>query len=452
LPLAPRQLGTALLISFGLTVASFIASTLFLRSRAHGISTAAEEIALDAAPTLLHLSTLRTELRRMELALDDYTDRIVVHGSENGGPQEIQQARQLLDREWQLYTQLPASADERELWPPTTSAWAAMNDRLDRTLTRLREGDGPGAEHILNQDVKPAAAVLDDKVNAIERLDADRAAQLGNRILAIRQSVRDLSNVLDVLCALFAAMAALAAVRLVDRYVQVTEQRLSELDYFAGRVAHDIRSPLAAVGLALELAERSKQIDVRTQGILARGTRTLQRVGQLIDGLLLFARAGARPPHGAVANVKEVLDGVIEELVPSAREKSIELAVEPPEPSLTVASSPGVLASLFSNLLENAIKYMGSAPIRRIAVRAAAGNRGKVHLEVRDTGPGIPRELQAKVFEPYVRGAPSTTPGLGLGLATVRRLAEGHGGSVGVAPAEGGGSLFWIDLPRAPAA
>jgi signal transduction histidine kinase len=70
-------------------------------------------------------------------------------------------------------------------------------------------------------------------------------------------------------------------------------------------------------------------------------------------------------------------------------------------------------------------------------------------LEVQDSGPGIPDEMRMKIFDPYVRAAQSGIPGLGLGLATVRRLAEAHGGAVGVDSRPGQGSLFWIELPLA---
>jgi signal transduction histidine kinase len=73
-----------------------------------------------------------------------------------------------------------------------------------------------------------------------------------------------------------------------------------------------------------------------------------------------------------------------------------------------------------------------------------------VRIEVSDTGPGVPAELQARLFNPYVRAGSASIPGLGLGLATVRRLADAYGGEVGLDDNPGGGSRFWIELPRAP--
>jgi signal transduction histidine kinase len=252
---------------------------------------------------------------------------------------------------------------------------------------------------------------------------------------------------LDGLSAAFAALAALLIVHLVRRLARTTQVRLSELEHFAGRVAHDVRSPLLSVGLALDMAKRSPEIHEKAKSALDRGTRTLQRVGQLVDGLLIFARAGAAPEHGAKADVREVLSGVVEEMLPVAEDRHIELQVQDVQPSV-VACSPGVLTSLISNLLGNALKYMGDAPVRKVDVRVR--NLDTVtRVEVQDTGPGVPLELRERIFDPYVRGAETSVPGLGLGLATVRRLAEAHGGAVGIANVDSG-SLFWFEIPRGP--
>jgi signal transduction histidine kinase len=72
-------------------------------------------------------------------------------------------------------------------------------------------------------------------------------------------------------------------------------------------------------------------------------------------------------------------------------------------------------------------------------------------IEVRDTGLGVPPDLHDKIFERSVRGTQSSLPGLGIGLATVRRLAEAHGGTAGVRPNVPTGSIFWVELPNATA-
>ena len=102
--------------------------------------------------------------------------------------------------------------------------------------------------------------------------------------------------------------------------------------------------------------------------------------------------------------------------------------------------------------MRDAIKYMGERDERRISVRASAAPR-HVRIEVEDTGPGLPPGLGSKsVFEPYVRGKGHTQPGIGLRLATVKRIAQSHGGAVGAQRARPRRPLLGraANLPRAP--
>jgi signal transduction histidine kinase len=165
--------------------------------------------------------------------------------------------------------------------------------------------------------------------------------------------------------------------------------------------------------------------------------------------LLEFARSGAQPSAQIETDVQTVVDDLVEGVRGEAEERKIEIRVEPCA-SCVVRCSPGVLTSLVSNLVRNAIKYMGKAEVRRIALRVVdVGDRWRICVE--DTGPGIPVEKKSVLFEPYVR-VDSKEPGIGLGLATVKRLTEAHGGRVGVESSSGSGSTFWFELPKGDAA
>jgi signal transduction histidine kinase len=228
---------------------------------------------------------------------------------------------------------------------------------------------------------------------------------------------------------------------------EAAELRVVDLEHFAGRVAHDVRSPLESVNLAVELAKRHPG-DEKTRAALDGATRTLRRVGTLVEDLLVFAGAGAPPAAGVQAGVRAVLAGVVEMAQPLAAQRGI--AVELREVcATTVACSAGALTSMVSNLVDNAIKYIGERSPKHIDV-VASTDGSTTRIEVRDTGPGVPRKQRYAIFDPYVRAPGSTTPGFGLGLATVRRLAEAHGGSVGVAQNVPMGSVFWIELPNVP--
>jgi signal transduction histidine kinase len=173
--------------------------------------------------------------------------------------------------------------------------------------------------------------------------------------------------------------------------------------------------------------------------------RNLDRTRAIIDGLLQFARAGAGPSPGASADVQTTVEDVVDGMRLAAEEAAIELRVEVAAPC-RACCSVGVLTSLVSNLAQNAMKYMGDATSRRITIRESTRDRF-VHVEVEDSGPGIPPELVGDIFRPYVRGSARGKEGLGLGLATVKRLCETHGGRVGVRSVVGRGSTFWVELP-----
>jgi signal transduction histidine kinase len=167
----------------------------------------------------------------------------------------------------------------------------------------------------------------------------------------------------------------------------------------------------------------------------------------IVRDLLAFAVSGARPAATAPIEVAPAVLQVLEDLQAEARSERVLLRHEL-APVPTVACAPGVLVSLLSNLVRNALKHMGAAPERVVTVRTLDHGH-RVRVEVTDTGPGVPPGLLDRLFQPYVRGNDPDRSGLGLGLATVRRLAEAHGGAVGVDTELGRGSTFWFELPRA---
>jgi signal transduction histidine kinase len=139
---------------------------------------------------------------------------------------------------------------------------------------------------------------------------------------------------------------------------------------------------------------------------------------------------------------------VVEE-VRSEANGAVEVLVVPWRGDIVFPCAPGILGSVLSNLVRNAVKYIGEGAEKRVTIRVLP-NDDAPRVEVQDTGPGLPEALATHIFEPYVRGPGNAQPGLGLGLSTVRRFVEAHGGRVGVESSPGRGSVFWFRLPRAP--
>jgi signal transduction histidine kinase len=252
---------------------------------------------------------------------------------------------------------------------------------------------------------------------------------------------------LETISVLIAALVVVSTVGMLRRRRQQIESHIDELGQFAARVAHDLRSPLMPPMLALDRIRARLQPDDPLTGNVERGARSLKTIERLVDGLLAFASSGtSRDGAGAGASsVCEMLEAVAAEFTDAAAAGGITLEVDCPSEA-RVRCSAGTFVSIVGNLVGNAIKYMGSGPERRVSVRVRVGARARI--EVSDTGPGIPPGAETRIFEPYVRGH-SGGLGIGLGLATVKRLVSAHGGSLGVIRNERRGSTFWVELPLA---
>ena len=283
---------------------------------------------------------------------------------------------------------------------------------------------------------------------------ADAHAEEARRAAEVQQNAWRRTVILDVFALGSAGLLAMWVLRrfrehdkLLADHAELQEQRAAELEVFAQRVAHDLISPLASLTYCLGAFKRVSETDPKLEEALARANTCVVRARDMVHGIFEFARAGGKPEPGAYADVREVLEQMIEEVREAEASQAPEVIVEP-FVSCFVASSSAVLASVLANLLYNATKYMRDSALKRITVRVRE-RESDIRIEIADTGPGIPRGLEQRIFEPYVRGEGVTQKGLGLGLATVKRLCEAHSGKVGVRSRPGEGSVFWFTLPKA---
>jgi signal transduction histidine kinase len=432
-----------LLVTFALAIGSFFASTIYSQHSARAIDDANASIIANALPSIERLAgaraaliRLRREERRSLFEPEKYRDAVL-------------EARQVLESQLSSYLTVPFYSNEESLWMDAHEKL----DEVNRLLTLVGSQRQPTLQTML-PFVLPVGEALDSLDGALKTLvsfnvlEASREAGRA-RTLHARRERTELA--LDTFAALLTVTVGLLAVRTVRHYATLLEQRnrlqqtrAEELEQFAGRVAHDIRGPLANTSLIIELCVKETPSE-QMRAMLGRGMRSLRRVDVFVEGLLRFARAGAQPESDDEAGAAPVIAEILAELEPLAAEQKIELRAEP-IPDEAVACNAGVLCSVIENLVRNAIKFMGDAPLRTVVVRAAV--RGdRMRFEVEDTGPGIAPELLPRVFDPYVRGRVDGTLGIGLGLATVRRIVEAHGGKVAVQSSPRG-SLFSFELPR----
>jgi len=269
---------------------------------------------------------------------------------------------------------------------------------------------------------------------------------LGVRALTDIRSGADRHLLGNGIVALLAVAATANAGLLLRHSRAALHGRMTELDAFAGRVAHELTSPLMAVAYGLGFLKARVADDSASAAAVNRATRSLERVRAIAGGLRDYARAGAATRSDESTPVGDVLADLVEELRPEAAAARVKLECALQSSSM-VRCPPDVLTRIVENLVRNAISHMGERSPRAVRVRARDAD-GFVHVDVEDTGPGVPAEILSTVFEPFVRGSPATS-GSGTGLSLVKKLAEAHGGRVGCRSKPNAGSVFWFELPHA---
>jgi signal transduction histidine kinase len=437
-------LSRMLVVLMGLVVVSFLSAFVTGRLRGSTIDRDLNGIVKNAMPSVALLSLARGDLHRLDSYADAFVDAAAASVAIPVEP--MARYRQSMEDTLAKYRDLPSFAGEREIQGELGGRLQALDAANTRIVAAVHTGDLAAAEQGL-LDEQHLAEETDGVLERLVDLNARAGQNLAMSISRTRSRTIAIVTAIDFLAVLLAAITTTLAAIILRRSVRSLEDETDELSNFAGRVAHDMMGPLSSVGLSLEILARRTAGDPSTEATAQRGLSIVRRASRVVEDLLAFARAGARPDLAARADLKTVLEEVVEGLRLEAVAARVELRLHPVE-SYLVACSHGVLTSMTSNLIRNAIKHMGDSSIRRVDVRVAVlGERRRV--EVVDTGPGVPAALGHQIFEPFVRGN-TRSSGAGLGLATVRRLANAHQGQADFRPPEPGqGSLFWFEIPSA---
>jgi signal transduction histidine kinase len=227
---------------------------------------------------------------------------------------------------------------------------------------------------------------------------------------------------------------------LVNFLTDVTEQRRmeAELRSYADVVAHDLSEPVAGISLLVRLLER-RAGEPPPPEVLAQLRSSTERARDLIDGVLEYARAGE------LTTERVALGGLVTEVAGDLRSRLDEARATLDVGDLPeVEGDPRQLRRVLQNLVGNAIKFRGEAPLE-IEVSALRDSQEWV-VTVRDNGLGIDPEQAGRIFDMFSR-ASREADGAGIGLAVCRRIVEAHGGRIWVEPAGGGGSAFRFTMP-----
>lgn len=296
-----------------------------------------------------------------------------------------------------------------------------------------------GADGAVSDCNAEALALFGDELK--QRLWADTAAQCFDRDLdcavdlvtqqgrRVSLKIRDLVDGARILL-----FTDVTETRELEALVARSE-RLSAMGKMAASLAHQIRTPLAAAMLYLSAA-RDGQAGSDSK-LVTCGVERLHDLDKLVNDMLLFARGTAPAESVRIADIFGDLHRAVMPIKPAG----CYLAIDGTDALRTIEANRVGIGTALTNVVCNAFE---AAPADGVVSVAAKVRRDRVEFTVQDNGPGIPKSVVQRIFEPFFS---TRSQGTGLGLAVVKTVTEAHGGSVNVGSCDAGGTRVDIDLP-----
>jgi two-component system sensor histidine kinase KdpD len=214
-------------------------------------------------------------------------------------------------------------------------------------------------------------------------------------------------------------------------------------------LSHELRTPITALTMALDLLDRSGSgLAPEQRGLLDAAREDVSRLQDVAQRLLDISRIRATDIalERQSVDLGETIQRALKIFTLQAQEKGVALTAEVPSTGLTIVGDPTKLTWAVSNLLSNALRYTPAGGSVRID---AVCEDGRVLVSVTDTGPGIPAEQRERIFEPFAQAVDGGELGqAGLGLAIVRDIVQAHGGRIHLDSELGRGSRFTLELPQ----
>lgn len=330
--------------------------------------------------------------------------------------------------------------------PPAADVYGPVTDRWGSWIS--------ATDYILGPDGKPIALLGTD-------VDVKKA-------LASFNQIRDIGTVSDFIGALLVGLVLLQWIlwryhrdRREELRLQMEESmmrlntQLMEADRlkndFIEAASHELKGPVTAVNVALHVLRQQLGGELSDTGkdLVTIAQNGSERLVELVDDLLDMTKieAGDYAFEPQDTEVATLVSGTAEMFMAMAAEKGLKLTTDAPKGIIEARLDPQALRRVLENMITNAIKYTDSGDIS-VEVEP---RKDKIIFTVRDTGRGIPKELQDEVFEKFSRlhlSTDSRERGAGLGLAISKGLVEAQGGRIWVESEEGKGSAFHFELPR----
>ena len=270
----------------------------------------------------------------------------------------------------------------------------------------------------------------------------------GNQPVGYHGTVQDITELRETQFALEQLNTSL------EQRVKVRTQELMalnrDLESFTYSVSHDLRTPLRSIhGFATVLGEsEGMRLSDEGRSFLGRIQEGARRMGLLINDLLSMAQQSRAELKAQRINLSELANTVASDLARTDPARRVRWSIED---GLWVQADPGLMAVVMQNLLGNAWKYTGNQAEAQISLTRTAGADGMLAFCVRDNGAGFDMKYADQLFHPFKRlHRQDEFEGTGVGLASVQRILQRHGGSVRGEGVVGQGAAFHFSLPVEP--
>lgn len=234
-------------------------------------------------------------------------------------------------------------------------------------------------------------------------------------------------------------------VKALNSLLQRLQRAFASQHAFVADAAHELRSPLTAVQLQLQLLERASD-DVAKKAALAKLHEGVDRATHLIEQLLTAAQTDPNDRSATLTPVDlaELMRQALSDVFMFAQERRIDVEQDAPDKVIVRADAAG-LRILARNLLDNAVRYTPEGGKVRVGVVDEAS---RVMLTVEDSGPGIAEEARKRAFDRFYRGDSTGQTGSGLGLSIVKNIADQHGAAIALGTSELGGLRVAVTFPK----
>lgn len=437
-------LGFAVLI---VTMVGFVAASLLAQRIASSVNEDAISIATNAAPAIQDLSTARSELVRISIAVASAASGA---GADNSDGATLAAALPALREALSRYLRQPFYPREAARYAEVERTMSVLEARVSDFEAALAAGDHRRAGDIGKTALLPAVAGVDEAISRAVLFNVQQERRLGLEIPNRRRHAHQVGYVLQAFTAVCGLVLMILVFRGIRDYarllVRARAASRARNDLLA-TVSHDLRNPINAISLTVGAMQRASP-DAVIEKQVARIERATERMNRLIDDLLDAAKIeeGVLRIDGKPEDAFRLIESAVELFPPSAGEKSVRVAALTPASQALVHCERHLILRVLANIIANAVKFSppGGAVVVKVEPLVDAAR-----FSVRDEGPGIPAAHRRHVFDRYWHQRQNNRRGTGLGLYIAKGIVEAHGGRIWIEDARPGTIVsFTLPLER----